>query len=117
MSAKGASRVDPDTVRQLDPKGRFLATVLGKLTDNSLRRSRGLTVVDQFWRRHLLDRGSEGSDPSLALLVHQSEVARLAKKDCLELVELDVRDEPTVTHIGCKCPLQCHDARPRGVPL
>ena len=48
MSAKGASRVDPDTLRQFDPDGRLLAAVLGKLTDNSLRWSRGLTVVDQF---------------------------------------------------------------------
>src|SRR5438128_3269670 len=105
MSAKGAGRVDPDTVSQLDPNGRLLAAVLGKLTGNSLRGSRGFTVVDQLWRRCRGDRRSKGCYPSGAILVHQGEMARLAKKDRLELVELDVRDEAAVVHVGCECPL------------
>lgn len=63
MKAQGAGLVDTDAVRQFDSNGRLLAGVIGKRIDDSLRRSRGLPVVNQFRRYRRIDSGLEGSDP------------------------------------------------------
>ena len=117
MSAEATCRLDADTLRKFDSDGRLLPAVRWELSNYSLRWCCRLAIVNQFRRSCGIDCGCQGANPFARILVHQSEVAWLAEEDCLELVELDVWDEPNIAYIGGECLLPGQNPLMRNMPL
>ena len=115
VSALPAYHIQADPRGDQRPGQRLSPLVFRYHPDDPLGRRSFRSVVDQFRRREPGRHRGELLNRVLVLRLRELgvESSRIGKQQCLELVQLDVRDEPLVSESLGHAPLKMLDARRR----